>query len=202
MFEFGASLPTLTTERLAIRAITMSDAPALVTILSDPEVIRFWSSPPLVGLSEAQRLIDGIDEHFRQRTLFQWGVILRGDERVIGTCTLASWSRDHRRAELGYALARDHWGQRLMVEALPAIIAFGFACLELYRLEADADPRNTRSIRLLERLGFRREGLLRSRYVQCGERQDAALYGLLQPEAEAHPVLAGRIREFSLHPPR
>lgn len=71
-----------------------------------------------------------------------------------------------------------------MKEALPALIGFAFDTLDLHRLEADVDPRNLRSIRLLEGTGFRREGYLRERYHLNGEIQDALLYGLLRPEFE------------------
>ena len=75
-----------------------------------------------------------------------------------------------------------------MSEAVPTLIAFAFGSMGLHRLEADVDPRNARSIRLLEREGFQREGLLRERYHVSGEIQDAALYGLLQPEwSEGRP---------------
>ena len=69
-----------------------------------------------------------------------------------------------------------------MAEVLPALIHFAFDTLDLHRLEADVDPRNTRSIRLLEGTGFRREGLMRERYHLNGELQDAVLYGRLRRE--------------------
>jgi RimJ/RimL family protein N-acetyltransferase len=69
-----------------------------------------------------------------------------------------------------------------MAEALPALVAHAFGALDLNRLEADIDPRNTASARVLERLGFRREGLLRERWIVNGEKSDSAIYGLLRAE--------------------
>jgi RimJ/RimL family protein N-acetyltransferase len=86
------------------------------------------------------------------------------------------------RAEIGYAIGSDYWGKGYMNEALTALIAHAFEVLDLRRLEADVDPRNTRSIRTLERLGFQREGFLRERWHVCGEIQDAFFYGLLRRE--------------------
>jgi RimJ/RimL family protein N-acetyltransferase len=109
-------------------------------------------------------------------------VSLRTSGEVVGTCTLARIDRQHRRAELGYALGRAHWGSGLAAEAVGAVIRYAFESLDLHRLEADVDPRNGPSLRLLERFGFRSEGLLRERYHVAGEIQDAAIYGLLRSE--------------------
>jgi ribosomal-protein-alanine N-acetyltransferase len=184
MLPDASSLPTLVTERLALRWLTPADVPALYEIFSDPEVTRYWSSPPLSDLAAAEALLANIHESFEQRTLFQWGIARRTDDRVIGTCTLAGLTTAHRRAELGFALARRYWGSGYVAEALPALVRFAFDELGLHRLEADVDPRNLASIRALERLGFRREGYLRERYHVNGEVQDAILYGLLQPDWE------------------
>jgi ribosomal-protein-alanine N-acetyltransferase len=184
----ATSLPTLLTERLALRWLTPADVPALYEVFSDLEVTRYWSSPPLSDLAAAEALLADIREGFMRRTLFQWGIARRADDCVVGTCTLAGLTLAHRRAELGFALARRHWGQGYIAEALPALVGFAFEELGLHRLEADVDPRNRSSIRALERLGFRREGYLRERYHMHGEIQDAVLYGLLRPEWGAHAV--------------
>jgi [ribosomal protein S5]-alanine N-acetyltransferase len=181
----GDRLPTLRGDRLELRWLEAGDVPALFEIFSHAEVMRFWSSPPFVDLGGAQRLLDEIHGHFQARDLFQWGVALRSDGRVIGTCTLAHLDVDNLRAELGFALGRAHWGRGYIGEALPVLLDFAFGELGLRRLEADVDPRNHRSIRTLERLGFQPEGLLRERWFVAGEVQDSALYGLLRREWDA-----------------
>ena len=104
------------------------------------------------------------------------------DNLVMGTCTLAQLDEQNRRAELGFALGREHWGNGYMREALVALFDFAFGELKLHRLEADVDPRNAASIHLLERLGFKKEGYLRERWWVNGEIQDTLFYGLLQRE--------------------
>ncbi|MFN2369802.1 MAG: GNAT family N-acetyltransferase, partial [Candidatus Krumholzibacteriia bacterium] len=89
------------------------------------------------------------------------------------------------RAELGYGLRADAWGQGYAAEAVGELLRFGFTELALHRVEADVDPRNEASVRLLERLGFTREGLLRERWIVEEEISDAAFYGLLRREWEA-----------------
>jgi ribosomal-protein-alanine N-acetyltransferase len=175
-------LPTITTERLRIRWLTAADVPALFAVFGDAEVCRYWSRPPMPDVVAAEALLREIEAYFASRSLFQWGIAERETDAVIGTCTLASLSEEHRRAEVGFALARRAWGRGYLAEALPALLAFAFDTLGLHRIEADADPRNARSIRVLERAGFQREGLMRERYHLEGEIQDAFIYGLLRHE--------------------
>lgn len=175
-------LPTIETERLRLRWLTAVDVPALFAIFGNAEVCRYWSSPPMPDIAAAEALLREIEAYFAERSLFQWGIAERDSDAVIGTCTLASLSAEHRRAEIGFALARSAWERGYLAEALPALLAFAFDTLGLHRIEADADPRNTRSIRVLERVGFQREGYMRERYHLAGEIQDAVMYGLLRPE--------------------
>jgi RimJ/RimL family protein N-acetyltransferase len=126
-------------------------------VFGDPEVCRYWSRPALQDHAAAAELQQEIAQGFAARTLFQWGIAERSGADVIGTVTLASLSREHGRAEVGYAVARRVWGQGYAGEALAELIAFAFRSLGLRRLEADVDPRNTRSVRVLERLRFRHQ---------------------------------------------
>jgi len=175
-------LPTLTTDRLVIRWIEESDAPALRRIFGDPEVVRYWSCPPLPDDAAALDLVREIQELFRQRALFQWGIQRLEAPGLIGSVTLWRVELAHRRAEVGFALGREAWGQGLMSEALGAVLGHAFDRWGLHRIEADTDPRNARSLSLLERLGFRREGYLRERFHVADEIQDSVFLGLLRPD--------------------
>ena len=176
------SLPTITTPRLVIRLISDDDVDAMFEVFSDAEVMRYWSTPPLANRAGAVELVNEIHESFARQVMLKWGVARRPDNYLIGTTTLYNLDFDNRRAEVGYALGRTHWGQGYMHEALQALLAFAFETLDLRRLEADVDPRNRASIQTLERLGFQREGFLRERWEVGGEIQDALFYGLLRPE--------------------
>lgn len=181
-FAWGAALPTLHTPRLRLRHLAEADAPDLFTAFSDPDVVRYWDGRLLATLDEVRAYIAEIHRFFRRRQLFQWGVATRDAGTVIGTCTLTQYSPVHERAEIGFAIRQSHWGQGLGTEAVTALVDFAFESLGLHRLEADVDPRNERSLRLLYRLGFRREGILRARYFVNGERQDALMLALLRSE--------------------
>lgn len=173
-------LPTLRGSRVVLRWLTADDVDALHQIFSDPEVARYLAIPRQQSRADTERFLDGIHEGYRTSTLYQWGVEHAG--RVVGTCTLGGIDWGNRRAEIGFALARAVWGQGLMPGALAVVIDHAFGELGLHRIEADVDPRNSPSLRLLERLGFRREGYLRERYFKDGEIQDSVILGLLRQD--------------------
>lgn len=172
----------LTTERLRLRPLRDDDAPALLAVFGDPEVTRYWSTPPWPSIEDAQRMITRENEAMAAGRLLRLAITRRDDPALIGTCTLFAWVPGCRRAELGYALVRSAWGRGFMHEALTALLAHGFAAMDLHRVEADIDPRNAASARSLERLGFTHEGLLRERWIVDGAVSDSAMYGLLRPE--------------------
>ena len=175
-------LPTINTNRLTLRSITSDDVNDFFTVYSNPEVMRYWSTLPLLNREAAAKQISEIDEGFKRHELLKWGIALRDGDRLIGSVTLFHPDFTHRRAEIGYAIGRAYWGKGYMNETLTAVINYAFDVLEFHRLEADVDPRNAASIRALERLGFQREGYLRERWQVGGEIQDALLYGLLRPD--------------------
>lgn len=189
-FNWGAALPILRGTQVELGPVQLDDAAALLAIFGDREVVRYWSSPALSELSEAQALVADIHAHFARRSLFQWAIRQRGEAQLIGTCTLLNIDSHHQRAELGIALARRVWGQGLASDALATLIRFAFGPLGLHRLEADIDPHNASSLRLFERQGFQREGLLRERWWHDGEYQDAVFLGLL---ASRRPDLDGSV---------
>lgn len=177
-------LPTIKASRVYLRWISAEDLDGLYNIFSNPEVMRYWSTPPIVDRDAAKELLSEIHDGFRQHTFLKWGIAPLGDDKMVGTVTLFNMDFDHRRAEIGYALERAYWGNGYMGEALRAVLDYAFEVLNLHRIEADVDPRNAASIRTLERLGFQREGYLRERWQVSGEIQDAFFYGLLRPDWE------------------
>lgn len=174
-----STLPTLRGTSVRLRHITAADGPALLEVFGNPRVARFIGIPLLRGDQDVQDLLESISMGIRCNDLLQWGVTLLESDRLIGTCTLAHIDWANERAEIGFALATSAWGKGVMRAALPLLIDHAFASLGLHRLEADVDPRNDRSLRLLDQLGFRREGLMRERHLVAGERQDTVFLGLL-----------------------
>ncbi|SDK54357.1 GNAT family N-acetyltransferase [Microbulbifer yueqingensis] len=173
-------LPTLEGDGVQLRWLEEADLPALLALFGDPEVVRFMAISRLRSRTEAELFLQSIVEGFQEGSLYQWGVELDG--QLVGTCTLAGINRDNRHAEIGFALDPARRGRGVMVRAVRPLLDFAFGQLDMHRIEADVDPRNTPSIRLLEKQGFTREGLLRERYLEEDGFQDAIIYGLLRRE--------------------
>jgi ribosomal-protein-alanine N-acetyltransferase len=182
----------LHTERLLLRPLTLSDAPDLYEMRSDPRVMRYHSSTPWQSVELAQALIARDQTAMAEGEYARFGIQRRSDGKFLGSCGLFNLDQQCRRAEIGYELNFSAWGFGYMHEALVRLIAFGFADMNLNRIEADVDPRNAPSVHSLERLGFQKEGHLRERWIVGNEVSDSLLYGLLRSE------WIGR-SEFKLH---
>jgi ribosomal-protein-alanine N-acetyltransferase len=176
--------PRIATDRLLLRECSDADAADILRFRGDREVQKY-NTDPMRDEIEARGLIRTMSAWYVTRQAIQWGITLPNEDRVIGICGLHDWSRRHRRAYVGYDLAREFWSQGLGREAMRAVLRFAFDHLALNRLEAITIAENTRSIRLLEALGFQREGLRREYTIEAdGAYHGSAIYGLLRHEYE------------------
>ncbi|GAB7126637.1 GNAT family protein [Silvimonas sp. JCM 19000] len=175
--------PLVHASRLLLRPLTHADAPRLYAIHSDPQVMRWFGSDALRQPEEAITLIDTFNARWCEPVPgVRWAIERRSDGLLLGTCGLGRWNRSWHSAVTGYELARDAWGNGYMAEALRAALGWGWARMELNRVEAQIHPANAASIRLVEKLGFVREGLLRQAGYWNGQYQDLVQFGLLRAE--------------------
>ncbi len=177
MFDFKR-LPILETERLKLEPLLASDADHLFPIMGDPEVMAYWDVPEVddpdlvadIVRSQVETMADGKALYWAMRTL------VAGE--FVGSCDLSEIDRRRRRAEVGFMLGREAWGQGYALEAMSTVVAFA-ASNGLRRLTARTHLGNRRSEALLQKLGFREEGLLRGHVLRDGERRDCRVFGLL-----------------------
>jgi len=155
------TFPPLETERLMLRRMQAADAQAIFGILSDDEVTRYYDEATFTDLSQASEQIEAWENGYIHRRCIRWGIALKENNLIIGSCGFYGIHPWHLRGSIGYELARPFWRQGLMSEALTAILALGFGGMGLNRIDAVLMPENIASIRLLEKLGFCNEGLLR-----------------------------------------
>ena len=160
--------PVLAGQRLRLRAPGERDVEALFALYSHPLVMRYWSSAPMRTRTQAQGRIAEMLAGFERRENIDWLVATRRDDAVIGSCTLYRFDARTRRAEIGYALHPGYWGYGLARQAVALALEWGFRSLGLDRVEADIDPRNAASRRLLADLGFQREASSRQRALPGG----------------------------------
>ncbi len=182
MFDFS-HVPQFETERLLLNAITPQDHRALFDIFSDPEVTRFNDVQTFATVDDAKWLEQFIQRRFREEIGVRWALRLKdAPGKLIGTAGFNAWMRHNHCAELGYDLLRFYWGRGLMTEALQPIIAFGLGQMALNRVEADVMVGNDGSARVLDKLGFTEEGVLRQRGCWKGAFHDLRVFSLLRGE--------------------
>lgn len=180
--------PKIETDRLVLREIIASDAPALFAIHGDAQAMRWFGAEPLTEMVQAQRLVETFAS-WRQMPNpgVRWGIQSKVNGELVGSCGLFKWNRGWKSCVIGYELARVAWGNGFMTEALSAVLAWGFKHMELHRVEAQIHPENAASIRLVRHLGFIQEGHLREAGFWLGQYHDLLLYALLRREGLALP---------------
>lgn len=174
--------PLIETERLVLRKVTEDDADSLLAYLSDEAVTHHMGLTPFVSKEDALDEIGWYNSIFEKATGIRWGITVKAEDPVIGSCGFLNLSKKHHRAEIGFELSKEHWGKGIASEALQAVVAYGFTQLDLNRIEALVEPTNVPSQNLLERNSFVREGLLRNYEFTCGKFDDLYMYSLLKRE--------------------
>ncbi|AKT37275.1 GNAT family N-acetyltransferase [Chondromyces crocatus] len=176
--------PVLETPRLRLRALTSEDFDVFFRIQADLRVMRYSGRAPYTR-EQCQEHLERIHAGIREGVSIRWGLTLRDTGELIGTSGLWNWNKQHRWAETGYELTPERWGKGYMPEALRAICGYTFAHTDIHRIEARIDPENTASARVLEKVGFVKEGVMRQNWFFDGRFTDTPVYGLLREDLQA-----------------
>ncbi len=184
------TFPQLETKHLVLRRITPEDAPALFRILGDDEVTKHYDDTTFTDVAQAKAQIEAWENGYKARRCVRWGITRRGEGKMIGTCGFYGIHTWHMRGSIGYELARAHWRLGIMCEALGRLVEFGFNELGLNRIDAVVIPENEASIKLLEKLGFHNEGLLKE-YENWGAKGFSDLYMLALTKGAWHGSSSG-----------
>lgn len=179
--------PTLRTSRLRLRPFVDADADALFAMHSNTHVLRYWDSPPWNDRARADRFIAACRQMAEEGAGARVAIDRDSDGAFIGWCALTQWNPDYRSASLGYCLDDAAWGHGYATEAVRAMVQWAFDALDLNRIQAQTDTRNVASARVLEKIGFAREGTLREDCIVNGEVSDSWVFGLLRREWRPPP---------------
>jgi ribosomal-protein-alanine N-acetyltransferase len=171
-------LPILETERLRLQPLEPGDAALLFPLMGDPVIMAYWDAPEMDDPDLVAAIVAGQIAVMARGEAIHWAIRTLGDECFVGCCDLSEIDRWHKRGEIGFLLGRDAWGQGYGLEAMRAVVAYA-AASGIRKLTARTHLGNRRSERLLEKLGFRQEGLLRGHVLRDAERRDCRLFGLL-----------------------
>ncbi len=170
----------LETRRLRLQPMTAEHTDFVFRHFSNPAVAQYLlDEPPVADYAQAQEIVQFYSDP-AGKTYNRWVILQKSDNQPVGTCGFHKWDQRYFRAEIGYDLDPNFWGRDYMTETLNAVIANGFEHMQLNRIEALVYVENHRSARLLQKLGFKQEGLLRDYFYLDSKFYDHYLFSLLQ----------------------
>jgi [ribosomal protein S5]-alanine N-acetyltransferase len=182
LLDILANLPTIETERLLLRKITLNDASDMFEYASNPEVSEYTMWSTHTSIEDTKYFLKSLTKMYKRRELVDWGIVHKAEKKFIGTCGFVEWSMTHSRAEIGYALSARYWREGYMSEAVNAIIEFGFREMLLNRIVGRCEVNNIASARVMEKVGMQLEGILRQQLFVKGRYWDLKIYSILREE--------------------
>jgi ribosomal-protein-alanine N-acetyltransferase len=174
--------PTLQSARLRLRPFADTDSESIYALQSNARVLRYWDSPPWTDRARAQAFLEGCRQMEEDGSGARFAIETLESRAFVGWCSMFRWNPVYRSLGIGYCLDEPAWGKGYATEAVRAMLHWAYGTLQLNRVEAELDTRNAASARVLEKLGFEREGLRREDCVVDGEVSDSWIYGLLSSD--------------------
>ncbi|MBK0402472.1 GNAT family N-acetyltransferase [Adhaeribacter sp. BT258] len=171
----------LHTERLLLREVQETDAPEIFIFRSDDRIMQYLDREKLNSETEALEFIGKYKKAIHENEGINWGICLKDSDKLIGTIGLWRFIKANHRAEIGYSLHPDFWNKGLMREAMQAVLDYGFQTLKLHSIEANINPKNEASRKLLEKHGFVQEAYFREDYYFQGKFLDSVILSLIDP---------------------
>ncbi|QCA29556.1 N-acetyltransferase [Vagococcus xieshaowenii] len=162
------------TERLLLRPVDLIDAASMYDYASDEEVSQFVF-PTHQSIQETQQ---AIAEFFINNSLGKYAIVLKETQQMIGTIDLQNIDEKNRKAEIGYTLSKNYWGQGLVPEAAKQLLWLAFCQLKLNVVSAIHDIDNPNSGRVMEKIGMQPVGIFPNYMIHKGKNVTVAIYCL------------------------
>ena len=166
----------LQTDRLLLRKMTEADLPALLTLRSNPDLMRYIPRTRAQSLEDVRDMYEKVQVTVNSGDGIHWGVYFRDSDLLIGTIGFYRCEPENFRGEVGYMLHPDHQGKGIMQEALAAAVEYGQEVLQFHTITAWIHPDNHASINLVSRNGFVKEAHFKDNVFFEGEYQDTLVY--------------------------
>lgn len=178
--EIFGNIPELKTERLILRKVLLSDARDMFEYANVPDVSKYLAWRAHRSPEDTHDFILKIIQNYMDEEAATWGIELAEENKFIGTIGFLYWDEENYTSEVGFALSNKYWNRGIITEALWKVISFGFTRMNLNRITARTRIENTASQRVLEKLGFKYEGVLRESMIIKGVFTDLKLFSLLR----------------------
>ncbi|ADO83943.1 GNAT family N-acetyltransferase [Ilyobacter polytropus] len=180
--------PVIKTERIVLRNFYKRDIENIYNIRTCDEVMKYMDAPKMGSLEETERFLNFTLKTHREEKALNWVITQKDSEEMIGYIGFWRIDKGHYRGELGYALDKNFWNMGIMSEAVEEVLKFGFENMGLNSIEANVNPLNTKSINLLEKCGFKREGYFRENYYFNGNFIDTATFSIIKKDYKSQQV--------------
>ena len=172
--------PILKTNRLTLREIRNTDAREIFEMRSNKRVNQFIARDSMDKMEDSEKLVAKTILAYQNHQAIGWAAILRDSNEIIGTCGFNQIDYLNLRAEIGGELSVEYWGKNIAIEAIYAIIKFGFDKMNLHTIEAKVSPKNRGAIFLMEKIGFKKEAHFVDRIYFKNSFRDMAVYTLIK----------------------
>jgi ribosomal-protein-alanine N-acetyltransferase len=176
------NFPEIESKNLLFRNFTLEDSKEIFLIRSDDKVMKYLDTTRHNSEDDSRKMIESVIESYKNRTGINWAIIKKESKAFLGYFGFWRIITEHCRAEIGYALKPEYWGQGIMAETLNVMIEFGFNTLLLHSIEANVNPGNTASIKVLEKAGFKKEAYFRENFLYNNQFLDSIIYSLLEKD--------------------
>ena len=179
-YDIYGNLPRLETPRLILRAVDIGDLKDIFAYASDEEVTRFLRWGPHRSLESTESHIMEILRQYKEGMDGPWALEYKETGSVVGSIHLMAISVQHSKVEIGFVLSKSYWNRGLMSEALTRVLEFSFERVGLNRIEGFCVVDNHAGLKVMERVGMKKEGVLREYLYQKGAWRDFAVYAILR----------------------
>lgn len=176
----SADFPVLETDRFILRQFTGNDLENVFQGLSNPEVIRYYGVW-FVDLEATHQQLDWFKNLEKEEKGIWWAIASRDSGNFYGACGLNDLDTTHKKAEVGFWLLPEYWGNGIMVEVMPRICHYGFEKLKLHRLEGFVESENRNCKKALAKLDFRYEGTMTDCEIKDGKYISLDIYAMINP---------------------
>jgi ribosomal-protein-alanine N-acetyltransferase len=170
----------LETERLLLRRLNPNDVEEVFALRSNPEIMKYIPRPLLKSKEEALEHIAMMEDKIVNNIGINWGITVKGSNKIIGIIGHYRIQPENHRAEIGYMSLPEYNGKGYITEAIKAVVAYGFEQMNLHSIEAVIDPGNTASEKVIQKNGFVKEAHILENEFWEGKFWDTMIYSLLK----------------------